>query len=392
MTAPTTAEINANIIAQLEASLNQSIPLLPKAFNRVISKALAAVIIILYKLAGFNAQQQFVRYASYSPTTVNGLTFTPLIEWGRLIGVGDPIPATYAEFEVDLLITLSTGTAQLTEGTLFRAAENGFAYAATATVLIDSNDSTVSVPVRATTQPGQAGNVVIGSAVVLAQPTTGVDPNGTRGVELVTAQDREAEEDYRRRVDLRFRQRPQGGALIDYRAWGEDAGDVRCYPYRSDILEGQIVTYVRSISDPLGGPTLAQLQAVLDYQTSSTGAGGINDRLPVNANIVSTPAESQAYAVQVDGLTGTTNEAEAKAAIIEAVEQYFDGLEPYIVGLDTGPRTDSVTYFSVVGVVQPIVSQYNGSFTDLSLTRAGSPVINEQLPRGTFATVTVAVP
>lgn len=391
MTAPTTAEINQNIIAQLEANLNQSIPLLPKAFNRVISKALAAVFTILYKYAGFNALQQFVRYASYSETTINGVTLVPLIEWGRLIGVGDPIAATYAEFDVNLPVTLATGTSSIPEGTLFRADENGATYAATATVLVDSADSVTEVRVRATTQPGAAGNVSAGSSVVLAQPITGVDPNGTRGVEWVTAQDQEAEDDYRRRVDLRFRQRPQGGALIDYRAWGEDAGDVVCYPYKSNIIEGQVETYVRSLSDPNGVPTTAQLSAVLNFQISSEGEGGVNDRKPVNASNTVTAALSQAYVVTVDGLTSTTNETEAIASIISAVEQQFADFEPYIFGLDTGPRTDNVTYFGVVGVVQAVVAEYSGTFTSLTLTRDGSPVTAELLPRGTFATVTVSV-
>ena len=45
---PTIAEISANIISQIEASINQTIPLLPKAFTRVLAKVLGAVFIILY--------------------------------------------------------------------------------------------------------------------------------------------------------------------------------------------------------------------------------------------------------------------------------------------------------------------------------------------------------
>ena len=71
---PTTAEINAQIIAQLEASLNQTIPLLPKSFNRVLAKALAGVFIIIYKYAGFIALQQFVATATIEETTINGVT------------------------------------------------------------------------------------------------------------------------------------------------------------------------------------------------------------------------------------------------------------------------------------------------------------------------------
>lgn len=392
MATPTTQDIYDNLIAQLEANIGQTIPFLPKSFNRVICKALAAVFIIVYKYAGYNALQQFVRYASYQPTTINGVTFTPLIEWGRLIGVGDPIAATYAEFDVDLPVTLSSGSGSIAEGTLFRADENGATYQAVATVGFDSLDTVAEVRVRAVNVAGSAGNVTAGSAVKLAQPTTGLDPNGTRGVERVTGQDREAEEDYRRRVIDRFSKRPQGGSLVDYRIWGEEAGGVRCYPYKSTTLEGQIVTYVRSLTDPNGVPTTPQISAVLAYQFSSSGSPtGINDRKPVNANTVATASTSQAYEVNVQGLTGTTNQAEAEAAIISAVEEYFNSLEPYIIGLDVGPRTDRVSYFGVVGIVQEVVALYSGSFTGLTLTRDSNPVIDEILPRGTFATVTATV-
>lgn len=392
MATPTTQDIYDNLIAQLEANIGQTIPFLPKSFNRVICKALAAVFIIVYKYAGYNALQQFVRYASYQPTTINGVTFTPLIEWGRLIGVGDPIAATYAEFDVDLPVTLSSGSGSIAEGTLFRADENGATYQAVATVGFDSLDTVAEVRVRAVNVAGSTGNVTAGSAVKLAQPTTGLDPNGTRGVERVTGQDREAEEDYRRRVIDRFSKRPQGGSLVDYRIWGEEAGGVRCYPYKSTTLEGQIVTYVRSLTDPNGVPTTPQISAVLAYQFSSSGSPtGINDRKPVNANTVATASTSQAYEVNVQGLTGTTNQAEAEAAIISAVEEYFNSLEPYIIGLDVGPRTDRVSYFGVVGIVQEVVALYSGSFTGLTLTRDSNPVIDELLPRGTFATVTATV-
>ena len=90
LTTPTTKQISDNIISQIEATISQSVPLLPKAFIRVLAKALAGVVTILYKYAGFIFLQMFVRYASFSETTINGKTLTPLVEWGRLIGVGDP--------------------------------------------------------------------------------------------------------------------------------------------------------------------------------------------------------------------------------------------------------------------------------------------------------------
>jgi len=94
---PTTKELSDNIIASFEATLNQSTPLLPKSFLRVLAKVLAGVWVILYKYGGFILLQQFVRTASDQPTEINGQTVTPLDEWGELVGIGAPAAATKAE-------------------------------------------------------------------------------------------------------------------------------------------------------------------------------------------------------------------------------------------------------------------------------------------------------
>ena len=106
---PTTKQINDNIIAQLEASLNQTIPLLPKAFLRVLAKVLAGVFILLYKYGGWNSLQQFVETASFAETEINGRTLNPLLTWGRQVGVGDPAAATQAELIVDIVVENQTG-------------------------------------------------------------------------------------------------------------------------------------------------------------------------------------------------------------------------------------------------------------------------------------------
>jgi hypothetical protein len=90
----TTAQVLQTITAQLEASFGQAIPIFGKAFARVIAKVLAGVVVILYKYIGFIALQKFVRWASMEETLINGKQLRPLVEWGRLIGVGDPRAAT----------------------------------------------------------------------------------------------------------------------------------------------------------------------------------------------------------------------------------------------------------------------------------------------------------
>ena len=118
---PTTKEINDSIIARLEASFNQTIPLLAKSFMRVFSKVFAGVVVILYKYGGFIFLQQFVQTASFKDTTILGKVVNPLKFWGRLIGVGDPIAATSAEFGINITVTQQTGS--LPSGSQLRSEE-----------------------------------------------------------------------------------------------------------------------------------------------------------------------------------------------------------------------------------------------------------------------------
>ena len=136
---PTTSQISDNIINGLQASLNQSIPLMPKSFIRVLSKVLAAVYIVLWKYSGFIFLQQFVAYASNEPTEVNGKTVIPLQQWGELIGIGLPIPATQADLTIDITVTNNIGI--LPSGTLFIGTTNGVTYA----TLGDLDLTTVSI-------------------------------------------------------------------------------------------------------------------------------------------------------------------------------------------------------------------------------------------------------
>src|SRR6185503_10398260 len=98
-------EISDLIVSQLESSFSQTIPLLPKAFARVLAKVIAGVFILVYKYAGFIFLQLFVAHATMEETVVNGKRIRPLVEWGRLIGVGDPVAATRAEHVVAVTVT-----------------------------------------------------------------------------------------------------------------------------------------------------------------------------------------------------------------------------------------------------------------------------------------------
>ena len=363
---PTTKEINENIIAQLEASLNQTIPLLPKSFLRVLSKALSGVFILLYKYAGFMFLQQFVRTASIEPTEINGQTVRPLIEWGRLVGVGDPVPATQAELLIDITVNNQTGS--LPSGSQLVGANNGVTYITIGSVALDA--ATVQATIRAVSDQsggggaGTIGNLDPGATVSFANPLANVARQATVDSQIVTGANAEDTEVYRQRVIDRFQKRPQGGAYADYEQWGEEvAGILNVYPYTSEC-PGQVDLYVEateaSSGSPDGIPTNAQLQAVLD--SVELDENGLASRRPANALVNAFPITRLGFDVRVTGLL-VDDLAQVRDDIEAALIEYFDSREPFIPGLSIPPRRDRVSRSAVGGVVDDIVSANSGIFS-----------------------------
>jgi uncharacterized phage protein gp47/JayE len=362
---PTTKEISDNIISQLEASLNQTIPLLPKSFNRVLAKALGGVFILLYKYCGFIFLQLFVQTASDQETTVNGQAIVPLYEWGKLIGVGLPEAATQAELIIEVTVTTQTGS--LPSGSQLVNSDTGVTYITVGSVLL--NAPTVSATIRAVSDQsggggaGAIGNLDPGATLSFAQPVNNVSREVSVLSQSVTGADAEGTEVYRQRVIDRFQKRPQGGAYADYEIWGEEAaGIINVYPYTGD--PGQVDVYseatVESSGDPDGIPTAAQLQSVLDL--INFDENGLASRRNTIAFVNSYPISRTPFTVTVDGISGVSDLAQTQQDIESAIVEFFLSAEPFISGLSIPPRRDQITKTRISGIVEDIVTAANGTF------------------------------
>lgn len=372
---PTTQEINDNIIAQLEAELSQTIPLLPKSFMRVLAKTLAGVFMLLYKYGGFIFLQIFVRTASAKDTTILGKTVNPLTFWGRLIGVGDPTAATQAELLIDITVNTIGGT--LDSGTQLIGELNGVTYITIGAVAIDAG--TIQATIRAVSDQsggggaGTIGNLDPGDIVSFANPLGVVARDAAVNTQTVTGANAEDIEVYRQRVIDRFQKRPQGGALADYEAWGEEVeGIINVYPYTGN--PGEIDVYSEatpaSSGSPDGIPTAAQLTAVKD--SIELDSAGLASRRPANAFVNSLPITRSAFEVEVQGLSAD-NSAQVQTDITDAATEFFLDAEPFIDGLTVPPRRDRITRSALIGLVADVVSAANGTFTTVNFNLVGSP-------------------
>jgi uncharacterized phage protein gp47/JayE len=366
----TTANINNSIIALLESQLNQSIPLLPKSFLRVLAKVLAGVFILLYKYGGFIFLQQFVKTASSVETEINGKTIIPLVELGRLVGVEDPVAGTNAELLIDVVVENQTG--QLDSGSQLVNGGNGVTYITLSSVLL--NAPVVQVTIKAVADQsdnggiGIIGNLDPGATVSFANPLANVNRNATVDSQVVTGANAEnIDVVYRQRVLDRYQKRPQGGAYADYEQWGEEApGILNVYPYTGD--PGEVDVYseatVESSGSPDGIPTVAQLESVLDL--INFNQNDLANRRNANAFVNSLAITRTGFDVTVTGIAGVDDLGQVQSDVTAAVEQYFLGVEPFISGLSIPPRNDQITRTRVSAIVEDIVTAANGTFTSAS--------------------------
>lgn len=393
---PTTQQIASNIIGQLETAISQTIPLLPKAFSRVLSKVLAAIYVVLYKYAGFSLLQQFVSTASFEATEVNGQIIRPLVEWGRLVGAGDPLPATQAELQ--LAVTVLTLTGSLPGGSQLLYAASGVVYLTTAAVALGA--PTITVTARASSDQdngdgsGEIGNLEPGQVLQFASPLPNVATNATVTGSAVVGAEAESEDAYRARVLRRCQRRPQGGAYADYQAWGTEVPGIRnVFPYTG--APGEVDVYVEAEAGPDGIPDPSQLAEVLSFiefdPSEAPSPTGLANRRPANAAVNVLPIVRTGFDVEITGFNAV-DPAAVLASIEVGVDEHLRAREPYIVGLSALPRLDRVTQGAVGGVVNEIAESNGATVASVTLRRSGVTISEYTLTRGELAKLGTVTP
>jgi uncharacterized phage protein gp47/JayE len=385
---PTTQQIATNITAQLQAALSQTIPLLPKSFSRVLAKALSGVFVTLYKYAGFSLLQQFVTTATFEETEVNGQLIRPLVEWGRLIDVGDPLLSTQAELQIT--VTVKTQIGSLPGGSQLLYAATGVVYQTVAAVAL--NAATVTAVARASSDQadgdgsGTLGNLAIGQVLQFASPLPNVATNAPVTAVSVVGADAELEEVYRARVLGRFQRRPQGGAYADYQQWGTEVAGIRnVFPYTG--APGQVDVYVEAVAGD-GIPDGTQLAAVLDAinfdPDEAPSPTGLANRRPANAAVNALPIVRTSFNVGITGFTAV-DPAATLLALTQGVDEFLRARAPFIVGLSTLPRLDRVTQGAVGGVVNEIAEANAASVASVTLLRGAITIVEYTLAHGELA-------
>lgn len=379
---PTTRQLRDNIANQITGRLGVSSALLPKSFISVLSAALAAAMVVLYKYANFIFLQLFVKHASDKFMTINGRSTSPLREWGRLVGVPDPKSAQPTTLEVD--VTTSNVGEILRSNTQLINPDTGVVYAVSGDVELSDPVTTVAITAVGDQQGGNGagtiGNMPDGATVSFVNPLSGINQQATVTGTAVTGSDAEATDAYRQRILDRFQKRPQGGAYADYEQWGEEAaGVLNIYPYTSSC-PGQVAVYVESSTEPDGIPTPAQLTAA--YDSIQLDESGLATRRPVGALVQTFPISRSVFDVRVIGVSVPGDLGAVRDQIKEGITAYLLDREPFIEGLSVGIRKDTITQSALSGTVNNIVSAAGGVFTSVTLYSSGAPLTLYRLGMG----------
>lgn len=381
---PTTTALADDYVAKVESSTEQNVPLLAKAYTRVTAKVLAGANVLLYKYAGWMLLQFFVSHASMRETTILGRVVRPLVEWGRLLGAGDPLDAKRAELVMTAAVVVQSGSIE--SGRQLVNPATGIVYVVTGSVLLNAPTVTFNVRASSDQQGGQGagaiGNLLPGATLSFANPLPNVARVATVQSQLVTGADGETETAYRARVVRRAQQKPQGGAYADYRVWSEeDPGVVSVYPYTG--YPGEVDVYIEasfeSSGSPDGIPTEAQRDAVKALIEMTQA--GLASRRPANAWVNVLPISRTEFDVVVTGLIVDDIPA-AQDAIEQAVDEHLRACEPFIVGLSVLPRLDRITHAKISGIIDDVVSALGGSVATVKLKQGGETITAYTLQHG----------
>lgn len=306
---PTTEEINDRIISDIESKINQSTPLLFKAFNRVLAAALAGVFTIEYKYGQWAKKQIF--------------TITQDADSLELKGDQYDIPRKDAQAsELTADFTGDTDGTIIPAGQQFRGNANGLLYSVKDALEIAAG--IVSGSVECLTS-GEIGNLINGSILTILQPISGLDNQATISATIIEGEDQESIEDYRARIQEREKTPPQGGALIDYVIWAKEVeGITRAFAWGNRevpaINPGYVYVYPLNDGEASRIPSGAKLTEVQEY---------IDDpaRAPMQVVIINVPAMTEKI-IDIDVTALSPDTAAIRNAFAENVENYLLEREP----------------------------------------------------------------
>jgi uncharacterized phage protein gp47/JayE len=365
-TIPTSAEIRARIVADIETAIGQTSPSLPKSWNGVVAGAVAGVIVLLYQATLWVYRQIFPETADYQA----------LILLGKLVNVY-PLRANQAIITANVFGTI--GESVLSGTTLYKS-DTGVVYLVTTGGVIGAGGF---VECTLTCQTyGDIGNIEDGAELSIVTPD--IVLTGTAIVTGTTTDgaDAETEASFRARVIARYKKRFTGGSPADYELWGLEAPHFIWVSPVAGNEPGTVWVYGEVDNQVDGIPDSAQLATLKQYMTIDTDTG-LETRRPIGAEITCFPISRKSFSFSISISNASTA---VKEDIETALSEYLLSLSPFNQGVST-ERNDAVTDTGASSVVNDVARTAGATVISL-IVRDGdtlSPLTNYILYGGVKA-------
>ena len=241
--------------------------------------------------------------------------FFPATTFGAFadtIGQQLNLPRTGAQLANGEVTFSGDDNTSIPSGTIIRS-DSGQEFSTTSTVSIPSGgDGTVSVSVSASV-PGIEGNIEPEDSISLVSSLVGI--TGVSHTEAFAGgTDLESDEDYKRRILERTRQKSSGGNRNDWRIWANELPNVRATRVRDIPGTGQVIIYflVHAQHRSTGVPTAGDLA---DYNEL------LESRRPLTTRLSVLPVRRVDVDVHISAIT--PDSSVIKTLVSERVAGFF---------------------------------------------------------------------
>lgn len=352
----------AQVLTDIESKTNQNSPALPVAYNRVVSNAVAAMV-LTGQLHNIDQRKECF------PQTASENIGLPL--WadltGRQRGLGDQanLQADATGVNGTVIGTGSTGpTWKGSNGLFYDVVTGGTITAGVASIEILCRDS------------GEEGTLNVGQELKLTSTIPGIDSVLTVTAINSPGTEPESIDSWRAAIVQIAAFPPQIGTA----AWFfEQAltvpGITRAYPYCDELFPGRVEIFAVADGNTDGLPTPAQLSDIEDVFTEAS-----KDILWATGELPNTQKRIEAFesvadiynVIITEGLPALS--ASLKLSVEAAITNYFLTRNPYIEGLflvDAGV----VEKTAIIAVAQNAIDAEvgeTGRIADITLQKQGS--------------------
>lgn len=384
----TVEEVQTLLINSFQEEFNKKIKILPKSFIVILSKVIAGVFVVLYKLVGWYFLQLYPETADWEEVTILGVKLRPLVKLGVMFGVGNPFSGTAWEgiAEVDVVVSSSV----LYSGTQLKSAVSGKLYFVAETQTLKESVEKIKLECF---ESGTAGTLAKNDVLNFVSPLGFVKQEVEVFESVKAGLDDESEVSYRNRVINRFRMQPQGGSLADYRIWASEvSGVLNVYPYNDEDLPGGVLLYVSGVSgiyeDRIPDTGLLKAVGMACTYDSETG---LATRKPLTAVLDPQNDESftnvrpisvKKFDIVIRGVSGSESADFAKL-VKPALENYFLERDLFIRGLSIDNKKNNlISKNHIISVVNQVAVSVKASFETAEIRFNGSVISSYVLDKG----------